>query len=213
MSNHYHVVVRIDHERARDWSEAEVMNRWGQLCGLPLLVARYQATQESGASSLPAADAKVARECIETYRARLCDLSWFMRGLNEAIARQANREDNCKGRFWEGRFKSQALLDEIAKSERDVIPTIPYRFQDYLELIDWTGRAIRKDKKGAIPAHAPPILTRLNIDPVQWVRQAQHFGRWFPCFAGGVARLKAISQKLDRRWLHGMSAARALTAV
>ena len=44
----------------------------------------------------------------EDYRTRLHNLSWFMRTLDEQVARLANAEDGVKGRCWEGRFKSQA---------------------------------------------------------------------------------------------------------
>ncbi len=110
MSNHFHLVVRVDTERARSWDRDEVLRRWTQLFTGPELVQRYRAHPDS----LCTAELTRVDVWAETYRERLMDLSWFMRVLNESVARQANVEDQVTGRFWEGRFKSQALLDEQA---------------------------------------------------------------------------------------------------
>lgn len=109
MSNHYHLVVRLDPHRARTWSQQEVMERWMRLFKGPDFMQRAFKRE-----FLHPEEARLVEGVTETWRNRLADLSWFMRCFNEPIARQANGEDNCKGRFWEGRFKSQALLDEGA---------------------------------------------------------------------------------------------------
>ncbi|GIW46081.1 MAG: transposase [Candidatus Binatia bacterium] len=101
MTNHYHLVVAIDCGRALKWSDNEVFDRWGQV---------FPRSAERARQMPP----EVQRDLAAKWRHRLCSLSWFMRCLNEAIARRANREDGCTGRFWEGRYHSQALLDDAA---------------------------------------------------------------------------------------------------
>lgn len=96
MSNHYHLILHVNEKEAFNWTESEVREKWARI--------------------FP----KNARENLhlkqkpKLWREQLASISWFMRCLNEDIARQANKEENCHGRFWEGRFKSQALLDEKA---------------------------------------------------------------------------------------------------
>ncbi|MEM9070461.1 MAG: transposase [Myxococcota bacterium] len=101
MSNHLHLVVRIDKDRAESWSDQEVTRRYGRLF-------RFKPRE---LASLPAREKKAR---IAAWRERLWSLSWLMRCLNESIARRANAEDDCKGRFWEGRFVCQPLLNEAA---------------------------------------------------------------------------------------------------
>jgi len=109
MSNHYHVVLHVDATQVDGWEDEEVIQRWKGLFALPDIVERYRQGQ-----TRTKAERHVVATLIALWRQRLRDLSWFMRCLNEPIARIANAEDGCTGHFWEGRFKSQALLDEKA---------------------------------------------------------------------------------------------------
>ena len=227
MSNHYHVVLRVQPDMAEAWSEREVIRRWHSLFSGNMLSQRFM-----NGDALDTVLYKRLLEDVETWRSRLCDISWYMRIVNEFIAREANREDDCTGRFWEGRFKSQALLDErallscmayvdlnpirakIAKTPETSNHTsikarinslnsqatqrnledftgiradangLPFKLADYIELVDWTGRIMRQDKRGAIAAELPPILERLGLNTAAWQVLTTEFETQFQHWVG-----------------------------
>lgn len=100
MSNHYHIVIHYCPQQARTWTDAEIIRRWLSVYG-STNGRREQELLSDG-------------EWIEERRKRLGDLSWYMRSLNEHIARRSNQEDGCTGHFWDGRYRSKALPDERA---------------------------------------------------------------------------------------------------
>ena len=237
MANHYHLVIKLSPDDVDPWSDDDVLERWCCLYKGAPLVQRYLDRQD-----LCDAERRQVTRYARTYRQRLADLSWFMKCLNEPIARQANREDNCTGHFWESRFKSYPLDTEEAvlscmayvdlnpiraaiadtpetsdytsikeRTQRQFILadaitrqteqqalnefTVPLKpllgfegvirndfqrgilfgFDDYLELVDCTGRISRDDKRGAIADSALPILERLNLNPERWCERATAF--------------------------------------
>lgn len=198
-----------------------------------------------------------------------------MRCLNEPIARMANHEDNVTGRFWEGRFKSQALLDEaalvtamayvdlnpiragmaetpeqshytslqqrvieqevsgnpeatrqlpedLASAIGKLVPfspdkglqqedALPVTLADYLELVDWTGRAIIQGKKGVIDDRLPPILDRLKANAnggLGFLTRSQP--RRSPNALGSIDRLRALTGHFGRKFLRGQNLASQL---
>lgn len=258
MSNHYHVVLHVDREQVNSWHKDEVIRRWHRLFNGSALSRRFL----RGDRLLPV-ELNLLDSQVMTWRLRLMDISWFMRVLNEAIARQANEEDGCAGRFWEGRFKSQALLDEAALAacmayvdlnpvragmadtpehsdytsvqqrihkamsiglpnhpqqqapglmvfagnpREDMPKGLPFRLTDYLELVDWTGRILREDKRGVISADLPHILTRLGLAPDHWKYLTTHFESRFKSLVGHVYRLKQIAENQGLKRVPGLGA-------
>jgi REP element-mobilizing transposase RayT len=240
MSNHYHIVVRINADEVDQWSDEEVAQRWMQIFSGPLLMHQYLTNANLTESELT----RVA-DLFASWRERLADLSWFMRCINEPIARLANAEDHCTGRFWEGRFKSQALLDErallacmayvdlnpiranIAKTpelsdytsiqERVKQPRsgylrpfeekeengIPFKLKDYLELVDWAGREIKLNKRGYIPASAPPILVRLQMGVAPVLDYLAKDDPPSTSALGPISKLRVFAASVGRKFVKG----------
>lgn len=185
-----------------------------------------------------------------------------MRCINEFIARQANAEDQCKGRFWEGRFRSQALLDDAAvlscmayvdlnpvragispdlvgsdftsiqerlrlatikgghtnrKTPGDVPliafgesefnehanPLLPFTLKDYIDLVDWTGKAIRDDKPAHINQQNPSALSQLGLNKNQWLELSIDVQKASLRAIGSMAKLQQYNRSQGKLWLCG----------
>jgi len=254
MSNHYHLVLHVNETFNENLNYEEVCERWCQLYSKPVLIERWQTKQ-----SISEAERKAALAIIDNWKSRLADISWFMRCLNEFIARKANKEDECSGRFWEGRFKSQALLDEdalltcmayvdlnpVRANMADSVETseytsayerlhglaqqkekpleyaftkkplfgfvgdeneqstqgIPFSLLDYIELVDWSGRVIREDKRSAISGQRPRLLFTLGLDDDTWLSLASSFGKDYHGAVGSLEALAAYASNTGKRWI------------
>ncbi|NCD33333.1 MAG: transposase [Spartobacteria bacterium] len=287
MSNHFHLVLRNDVDREKEWSDEEVVRRW-------LAVYPKRHMEPDGTyvyETRPEAVVCVLEEegRVDVLRERLSDISWFMRSINEFIARRANREDECKGHFWEGRFKCQRLLDESAvltcmayvdlnpvrakmaesledsvytsvherieaerakirkflttksaddresaiggmfaaksrKNHKEGLPESVERadwlvpiddslffeykltIDEYLELVDLTGRRLTAVKRGQIDEQLLPILQSLQIDADNWLHTVEQYGRLFCRVAGRLENIAASAKKAGRKWFCGLSA-------
>jgi hypothetical protein len=107
LDNHLHLLVRLDPEVAMNWTDEEVVRRWGLLIPPRDRLRRPIPVSDQWVQSRLADSA-----WVKTARERLQSLSWFMKCLKEPLARLANRQDGTRGTFFEGRFKSIAILDD-----------------------------------------------------------------------------------------------------
>ena len=242
MDNHYHLVLHVNTEQASAWSDSEVIDHWAMV--FPNDAKPIQDLVQNQPNH-----PEVVKAVIK-WRDRLMSISWFMRTINEYIARKCNAEDECKGRFWEGRYKSQALLDEgallsamayvdlnpiragmcntpeesdftsiqeriklfqrqTAQSQKKRPPqpsdlmafktkelshhqqeaSISFCLEDYLTLVDQSGRFIRHDKIGNIPSHLAPILQRLDMNQRGWLRMLKGLENNFAYAVGNRSNL------------------------
>lgn len=232
MTNHYHVVLHVNREKALKLTEDEILERLKQL------------SSRQGSIATP--------ESLKIWRERFYSISWFMRYLNEYIARLANEEEEVTGRFWEGRFKSQALVDEGAllacmayvdlnpirakeagtlessdftsiKARLEAYPhqaspdslmafatsvdeadVLPFSLSDYVCLVDWTGRQI-KENKGHISSEIPPLVEISGLKASHWLCTIKHYAKPYASVIGAWSAMKDWAYGQGKCWLKGQT--------
>jgi REP element-mobilizing transposase RayT len=107
LSNHLHVILRSRPDVLAKLTDQEVAIRW-----LRVFPGRRIEEHLAEPAEIDVRRVLSDSKLLAKIRTRLSDISWFMRALAEPIARIANREDECTGRFWEGRFKAQRIVDD-----------------------------------------------------------------------------------------------------
>ncbi len=281
MSNHLHVVIRTRPDVVETWTDEEVVRRW--LTVSLLAKSRDGTVKELSPVRVTAEMNRPGR--VEELRQRLSNPSNFMGVLCEYISRRSNREDSCKGCFWEGRFGLRELTDEGAilvsgiyvdlnqiragetltpetsthTSAYDRIVTraategldishetngnqtsraawmceltlsdqtagdlqaethlksrtglrasdkglLSISLDDYLALLDVSGRIVRDDKSGSIPSELEPILKRLGVKANRWSSLISDFHEQFGHVAGKLETVVSRAQRAGRRWYRG----------
>ena len=269
MENHLHVILRNRPDLAAKASDREIALRWWRL----FPKRRTPTFQPAEPTDLELDLIMAGEGRVEELRRRLRSISWFMRCLKEHLAKRANAEDACTGRFWEGRFRSIALLDQaailtcaayvdlnpiraglaetpetsdftsaqdriVARQAEKALTEVPggldpkeirrcldrakwlcplrdeshrrgflaIDLDDYLTLLDWTGRKVVAGKKGRIPDDLAPILHRLRVEGDQWLYSAQHFGSLFYRVAGRAGRMRRKALAAGQKCVKGMRA-------
>jgi hypothetical protein len=110
----------------------------------------------------------------------------------------------------EGSEVVKVPLMSFQSSHRGTRPTIPFRSDAYLELVDWTGRAIVSRKRGFIDGKIPPIMKRLNVDADAWTLAIRPHGNVFGRAMGKLDRLRLHAKTLGQSWVRGLHQAEKL---
>ena len=86
---------------------------------------------------------------------------------------------------------------------------IPMQFMEYVKLVEWTGKQIRSDKKGAITKPPFRLIESLGLNADTWLQSVNAFGQ-YAILVGSPSRLDSEVCHFRRRWARGRTIARKM---
>jgi len=104
----------------------------------------------------------------------------------------------------------RALYSFAGYLREGTVDGLPFRLTDYLELVEWTGRQLRDDKRGHINEALPAILNCLDLDQQNWMYLSTQFECRFKSIVGTAHTVRQVCEKFGKRWVHGLQECEAL---
>ncbi len=127
--------------------------------------------------------------------------------IQQRITADSNRANKEKNKT---KNKSKPIKLAGFTNGSNISKGIPYSLKDYFELADWTGRAIKDDKKGYILDKEPQIISKLGINVEVWLDTVKEYSKSYHTFVGTEKQLKEICEQTSKKWLAGMKMSRLL---
>lgn len=124
--------------------------------------------------------------------------------VEKTLHERAGEQEAIKDELGLDDLPEAPLMPFDGSSHTDIHTALPFACEDYLDLVDKTGRAIRDDKRGFIPSDVPAIISRLGINPDRWLEHIQCFGKRYAGCAGSVERIQSFADRHERLWCKGI---------
>ena len=99
----------------------------------------------------------------------------------------------------------RAVATSASSRRASDLGLLPITLEEYLEVLDASGRIVREGKSGSIPDHLAPILKRLGVNASIWSELVTKFDEWFGHIVGSTKKLVERALATGRKWYRGQS--------
>ena len=143
MSNHFHCILRSRYDVVETWSDEDVARKWWLLCPSRKNIAKNPESSD-----------------FTSVQDRIVDLKTT--GEVSTPDAQDNRIEHGERAGWLAPIplepKRQPVRAKTTVRRASNKGCLSLGLGEYLQLLDWTGRQIRSDKRGAMPANLEPVF-------------------------------------------------------
>jgi len=211
MHNHYHLVIYLDPKLSESWSDLLATYR-ERLGSVPWLMKRINeplakmANKEDFCKDHFLGSRFKSQALLDETAALTCMAYVDLNPIRAGIAKSLPESEHTgiKKRLESlSPEKLEQTMTAIAGKVKN--KTMVIKLRDYVELVEWTGKAIIYPNKATFPPSLCATLNHMNLKQANWLGQVQGYGSHYHRFVGSIEQTRQKTTELKLKWLKGIS--------